>query len=388
MTAGPGGRFHLSDEQRLNWLRLIRSENVGPATFRDLINHFGTATAALEAVPDLARRGGVAARISIASREDALRELEEAERIGARFIGLGEPDYPPMLRGLDAPPPLLCVTGKASTASAPCIAIVGSRNASITGQKLATRFAGELGEHGYQVVSGLARGIDAVAHRASLKTGTIAVFAGGIDQAFPEENVSLAREIRDQGGLLVSEMPIGWKPRNIDFPRRNRIIAGLALGVVVIEAAKRSGSLITARLANENNRLVFSVPGSPLDPRAEGCNHLIRQGAILVTCVDDIREALAPMGGGEPQLPFEVGENEAESLEGLVSERSGAVPANADDALRQRISQALGPSPVDIDDIIHFSGASAGQVQLVLLELDLAGRIERHAGNRVSLQPE
>ena len=388
MNARPGGRFDLTDEQRLNWLRLIRSENVGPATFRDLINHFGTASAALDAVPELAKRGGVAARISIASRDDAQREMDQARKIGARFVGMGEPDYPVMLRGLDAPPPLVCTMGDTSIAASACMAIVGSRNASITGQKLATRFAGELGEHGYTVVSGLARGIDAVAHRASLKTGTIAVYAGGIDQPFPEENVGLAREIHDQGGLLISEMPIGWKPRNIDFPRRNRIIAGLALGVVVIEAAKRSGSLITARLANENNRLVFSVPGSPLDPRAEGCNHLIRQGAMLVTCVDDIREALAPMGGSEPQLPFIAGEDEGEGFVGTISERSGVLPVDADDALRQRISDALGPSPVDVDDIIHFTGATSGQVQLVLLELDLAGRIERHSGNRVSLQPE
>ncbi|MEZ5872283.1 MAG: DNA-processing protein DprA [Nitratireductor sp.] len=387
MNARAPGRFALSDEQRLNWLRLIRSENVGPATFRDLINHFGTASAALEAVPELARRGGVAARISIASREDAQREMARAEKIGARFTGMGEPDYPPMLRGLDSPPPLVCTIGSIEKGLLPCVAIVGSRNASITGQKLATRFAGELGERGHVIVSGLARGIDAAAHRASMQTGTIAVFAGGIDQPFPEENVNLAREIVDNGGLLISEMPIGWKPRNIDFPRRNRIIADMALGVVVIEAAKRSGSLITARLAIENNRFVFSVPGSPLDPRAEGCNHLIRQGATLITCVDDIIDALAPIGGSEPQLPFMVGEDDAGNYDEVPGRGAPVTPADADDAVRLRITGALGPSPVDIDDIIHFSGASAGQVQLVLIELDLAGRIERHAGNRVTLLP-
>ncbi|MCB1430356.1 MAG: DNA-processing protein DprA [Nitratireductor sp.] len=374
MNARPGGRFDLTDEQRLNWLRLIRSENVGPATFRDLINHFGTASSALDAVPELAKRGGVAARISIASRDDAQREMDQARKIGARFVGMGEPDYPVMLRGLDAPPPLVCTMGDTSIAASACMAIVGSRNASITGQKLATRFAGELGEHGYTVVSGLARGIDAVAHRASLKTGTIAVYAGGIDQPFPEENVGLAREIHDQGGLLISEMPIGWKPRNIDFPRRNRIIAGLALGVVVIEAAKRSGSLITARLAGEANRLVFAVPGSPLDPRSAGTNRLLKQGAILVTDAADVLDAVRPLEGKPVFAPDRL-------LEPDFSD-PGPPPADSD---RERIIELLGPTPTEIDDIIRHTGLRPAQVFLVLLELDLAGRLERHSGGRVSL---
>ncbi|MFZ1813000.1 MAG: DNA-processing protein DprA [Rhizobiaceae bacterium] len=376
-------RFKLSDQQRLAWLRLIRSENVGPATFRDLINHFGTASAALEAVPELARRGGIAARIRIASSEDGERELEAAARLGARLTGMGEPDYPPLLRSLDPPPPVLSMLGNSDAAQRPCLAMVGSRNASISGQKFASRLASELGQSGYSIVSGLARGIDSAAHRASLTTGTVAVFAGGLDHPFPEENVPLAREIIENDGLLVSEMPIGWKPRNIDFPRRNRIIAGLALGVVVIEAARRSGSLITARLANEIGRLVFAVPGSPLDPRSEGTNHLIRQGATLITCADDVRELVTP-AHGEPQLPFLAGEPGGEAWE---NEMQGAptIVEEADQTVRDAIISALGPTPAEVDDIIRFCDASAGQVQLVLLELDLAGRLERHAGNRVSL---
>jgi DNA processing protein len=370
----------LSDEQRLNWLRLIRSENVGPATFRDLINHFGSAAAALDALPQLAERGGSAARIRIATRESAQAEIDAASRIGARFVGVGEPDYPRLLRGLDHPPPLLCLRGRIEVAAPAFTAIVGSRNASISGMKLAARFATELGAKGHIVVSGLARGIDSAAHRAALDTGTIAVFAGGIDCPFPEDHSRLAEDIVAAGGALVSEMPFGWKPRHIDFPRRNRIIAGLSLGVIVVEAAKRSGSLITARLANDNGRFVFAVPGSPMDPRAAGTNQLIKQGAILMTGPEDVQETYAPVGGEEPQLPFDLSEDSGDDSD-------NAVPpvTDADETLRQRIVSMLGPTPVEIDDIVRYSGASAGEVQLLLLELDLAGRLERHPGGRVSL---
>ncbi len=379
-TAGRG-RFALNEEQRLHWLMLIRSENVGPATFRDLINHYGTASGALAALPDLAKRGGVAAKIRICSRRDAEAEMSAATRAGARFIGMGEPDYPVLMRGLDYPPPLLCVRGDIETAHRISVGIVGSRNASITGQKLTARIARELGEAGYTVVSGLARGIDAAAHKAALSGGTIAVMAGGVDVPFPQDHVRLAGEIVEAGGALVSEMPMGWQPRAIDFPRRNRIIAGLSLGVLVVEAAKRSGSLITARLAGESGRSVLAIPGSPLDPRAEGTNHLIRQGATLITSTADILDALAPVGGSQPQLPFDAGEETPEPYE-----REAPPPAEARESLRQAIVSALGPSPVEVDDIIRFTGASTGEVQMVLLELDLAGRLERHGGNRVSLQ--
>ncbi len=373
-------RNFLTPQQRLKWLQLIRSENVGPATFRDLINHYGTAAAALEALPDLTRRGGPASHIKIASVVDAEREMAATERAGARFVASGEPDYPVLLRGLDNPPPLLCVRGQVPHAPGMPIAIVGARNASISGQKLAAKFSRELGEAGHAIISGLARGIDASAHRAALRTGTVAVFAGGIDRPYPEENASLAEEIVANGGALISEMPIGWSPRNIDFPRRNRIVAGLAIAVLVIEAAKRSGSLITARLATECGRQVLAVPGSPLDPRSEGGNHLIRQGAILATSSEDVLEAIRPLSGADQQDYFvrEADTGEREFNQDAVHD----VPQT----LRDRVVEALGPTPVEVDEIVRHTGARVGEVQLVLLELALAGRLERHSGGRVSLQ--
>jgi len=376
--------FTLSDEQRLNWLRLIRSQNVGPATFRDLISGFGTAAAAIEALPELAKSGGLPAKIKICPVEDAEVELRQAEKIGARFITLGEPDYPPILRHSDQSPPVICIKGNIDILHEKCVGIVGSRNCSVAGIKLTQRFAGQLGEKGYTIVSGLARGIDTAAHRASLLTGTAAIFAGGIDHIFPEENTNLASSILDNNGICVTEMPIGWQPKAIDFPRRNRIVTGLSLGVIVVEAAKRSGSLITARLANEIGRLVMAVPGSPLDPRSEGTNGLIRNGATLITNIEDVIDALTPLHAkedndgfiydifeGEETLPLEGGEP--------------TYPENTDENMRQAIITALGPSPTEIDDIIRFTNATAGQVQLVLLELSIAGKLEHHTGNRVSL---
>ena len=386
MPAGDDERrgVALSDRQRLSWLRLIRSDNVGPVTFRDLINHFGTAAAALEALPELARRGGAAARIRIASPEDAEAEMEAVESAGSRFLALGEPDYPAWLRLLDLAPPLICIRGNAEPASRRPVAIVGARNASVAGRKLAAQFASELAKAGHCIVSGLARGIDTAAHQASLRTGTVAVFAGGIDHLYPPENSELAQAILDNGGAWISEMPLGHVPRALDFPRRNRIIAGLSVAAIVVEAAKRSGSLITARLANEAGRQVFAVPGSPLDPRAEGCNHLIRQGATLATDAQQILEAIAPTLGTAPQLGYEIGEPPPGSRDpdtGSADETG----VTLGEALRRSILEALGPTPTDVDDIIRFTGASVAQVQIVLLELDLAGRLERHPGNRVSL---
>ncbi len=375
--------FELSDQQRLDWLRLIRSQNVGPATFRDLISRYGTATAALDALPDLAKRGGAAGRIKICSIADAERELLKAEAAGALFIGIGEPHYPPVLRVADASPPLICLRGNVDILSRKSLAVVGSRNASITGMKLAQRLSTHVAENGYAIVSGLARGIDSIAHKASLKTGTIAVFGGGVDFVFPEENQLLAEEILENGGAIVSEMPMGWQPRSRDFPRRNRIISGLAQAVLVVEAARRSGSLITARLANEMGRLVLAVPGSPLDPRSEGTNKLIRSGATLITCGDDILEDLSPLF----ERVIDPDEGLFETDEDLFgSDLSSETPPTGDK--RQVILSKLGPSPVLIDDIIEFSGASAGEVQLTLLELSLAGFLERHPGGLVSLVGE
>ena len=372
--------FNLSDEQQLNWLRLMRSQNVGPITFRDLISHFGTAAAAIDALPELARRGGAAARIKICPKEDAEREMDRCMAFGAKFIALGEPEYPAVLRSSEQSPPMICLKGNTDVLSRKSVGIVGSRNASISGMKLTQRFSAQLGEAGYIIVSGLARGIDATAHKSALATGTIAVFAGGLDCVFPEENQGLSSDILDNDGAIVSEMPMGWQPRAKDFPRRNRIVTGLSLAVVIVEAAKRSGSLITARLANEMGRLVLAVPGSPLDPRSEGTNSLIKQGASLVTSTEDIIDAMTPLHSDEPDFIYDIHEDE-----NTIFEEDRAQMENADDTLRHKIVSALGPSPTDIDDIIRFTGASAGQTQLVLMELSLAGRLERQPGNRVCL---
>ncbi len=368
----------LTERQRIAWLRLIRSDNVGPATFRDLINHFGNAEAALAALPELSRRGGSTRPIRIASEADALRELETARRLGATFVGIGEPDYPPALRQIDGAPPLLAARGDLSATRLAYVGIVGSRNASIAGVKFASLIARELGRAGYGIISGLARGIDTAAHRASLDTGTIAAMAGGLDRPYPPENAALLDEICNGRGLAISEMPFGWEARARDFPRRNRLIAGAALGVVVIEAASRSGSLITARLAGEFGRLVFAVPGSPLDPRCHGTNGLLKDGAIVTTGPEDILEALAPIAGVENATP-----PRADEPEGDGEEKALQPPPTENE--RARIIDALGPTPVEIDDIIRHTGLSASSVYLVLLELDIAGRLHRHAGGLVSL---
>ncbi|MGI9351180.1 MAG: DNA-processing protein DprA [Rhizobiaceae bacterium] len=372
--------FTLSDLQRLNWLRLIRSQNVGPATFRDLISHYGTAEQALEAIPELAKRGGAAARIEICSRDTAEYELMQAERCGARFIGIGEPDYPAILRNTDGSPPILCVRGKISTFSEKSLAIVGSRNASIAGLKITERLSRQMGGNSYVIISGLARGIDTAAHKAAIETGTIAVFAGGVDHVFPEENSNLAEAIHDAGGALVSEMPMGWQPRAKDFPRRNRIITGLSRAVLVVEAARKSGSLITARLANEMGRSILAIPGSPLDPRSEGTNNLIREGATLVANVEDIMEALLPLDRDMTAAEDDIWEDELE-----LFEYPQINAENLNDSAREKVIAALGPSPVLIDDILQFTDASPGEVQLTLLELSLAGKLEHHPGGLVSL---
>ncbi|OQP85551.1 DNA protecting protein DprA [Rhizobium rhizosphaerae] len=374
--AREGTGIVLTERQRLAWLRLIRSDNVGPATFRDLINHFGSAERALEALPELSRRGGAKRPIRVASREEAERELERAHQIGARFVGVGEPDYPPALRQIDGAPPLLCVKGHAPTGITPALGVVGARNASVSGAKFAAFLAREAGKAGYSVISGLARGIDAAAHRATLDFGTIAVLAGGLDRPYPPENLPLLSEIVEGRGLAISEMPLGWEPRARDFPRRNRLIAGVALGLLVVEAAARSGSLISARYAGDFGRLVFAVPGSPLDPRSEGTNRLIKEGAILITGPADILEALAPLGRMARTVPPKADEPERPESPDMPT---------PDNHARAAILDALSPTPVEIDDLLRYTGLPAQTVYLILLELDLAGRLHRHAGGRVSL---
>ena len=359
----------LNDEQRVDWLRLIRAENVGPRTFRALLNQYGGAGAALRALPGLARLGG-RGTLRISTREEAEAEIAAAAEIGVRFVALGEAEYPPRLRETEDAPPLLAVSGRDDLLIRPVVAVVGARNASMAGMRFAGTLARGLGEAGFVVASGLARGIDSAAHRGSLSTGTIAVLAGGHDKPYPPEHADLLAEIVATGAA-VGEMPLGWEPRARDFPRRNRIIAGIALGVVVVEAAERSGSLITARLALEQGREVFAVPGSPIDPRAQGTNRLLKQGATLVSSAADVVEVLTPiLGRPEPVREPERAEGE---------------PPEADDALRKRILGLLGPTPVPVDDLVREARAPAGAVQIVLLELELAGRLERHGGGLVSL---
>ena len=366
----------LSDDQRIAWLRLIRSENVGPATFRDLINHFGTASNAFDALPDLASKGRAGKRIRVASQQEAEAELARLAKIGGRTICLGEPDYPTALRAADASPPVLSLIGSSKILTRDAIAFVGSRNASLSGIKFTRQLASDVAKAGYATVSGFARGIDSAAHEASLESGTVAVFAGGVDHIYPPENEDLGRKIIDAGGALISEMPFGWQPRAQEFPRRNRIVAGMALGLVVVEAAKRSGSLISARLANEMGRVVFAVPGSPLDPRSEGTNHLIRDGATLITKAADIIEAIEPISSDAQQTAYSLEEGQDDLEIGPESTQSD----------RDKLLGALDHTPTDIDEILRFTGLGAAQLQMLLLELDLAGRLERHPGNRVSLQ--
>ena len=362
----------ISDDIKLDWLRLIRSDHVGPRSFRDLMRHYGSAQAALSALPDLARRGGAAGSARICSRKDAERELAGIKALGVSLIALGEPTYPHRLAMIDEAPPFLAVRGNLAALALPMVAIVGARNASAAGVRFAERLARDLGEAGFAVVSGLARGIDAGAHRASLACGTIAVLAGGHDQIYPPEHVGLAEAILTQGAL-ISEAPLGYAPRARDFPRRNRLISGLAAGVVIVEAAKRSGSLITARLALEQGREVFAAPGSPLDPRAEGSNELLKQGATLVTKAADVITVLGPIFGRADEVAVE----EPEAPASPAGE-----PGSGE---RARIISLLGPSPASIDDVIRLSGSSPSIVRMVLLELELAGRLERHGGGLVSL---
>ncbi len=356
-------------EDLLARIRLIRSASIGPVTYRQLVARFGSAQAALEAVPDLARRGG-GRPPALFSLDNAKREIERVEKLGARYLMLGRGLYPSMLAELDDAPPLLIAEGDLGLLEKACVAIVGARNASAAACRFARGLAHDLGREGVVVVSGLARGIDTAAHDGALETGTIGVIAGGIDVFYPPENEARQKTMFERG-LVVAEMPPGTEPRARHFPYRNRIIAGLCAGTVVVEAAPRSGSLITARLAAEMGREVMAVPGSPLDPRAQGCNQLIRDGATLVQNAADVIEAIQPSRTRVASPRFDY-QPQAEQSDGEAVET---------------IEALLGPSPVPVDEIIRLSGAPSGAVQMALLELDLAGRLERHAGNKVSLSP-
>jgi DNA processing protein len=345
--------------ERFSRLRLARTDKVGPVTFQQLLERFGSAGRALEALPDLIRRGG-AHGYAIPPIERIEAEMAAGERMGARLIVLGDADYPDMLAAVDPPPPLLWTLGDASLMARPCIAVVGARIASAGGQRIARGLAQQLGEAGHVVVSGLARGIDAAAHTGALPTGTVAVLGGGVDDIYPPDNADLYAQVAEQG-CVVSESPVGARAQAKDFPRRNRIISGLSRGVIVVEAELRSGSLITARLAGEQGRDVFAVPGSPLDPRSRGPNELLRQGAILCEGLEDVERAfstLRTLREPGPDNPFEGAPDEIEA------------------ALIERVAALLSPTPTPRDELARALGLPIGTVAAALLELNLAGRAE------------
>ena len=355
-------------------LRLIRTPGVGPVTYRQLVARFGSAQAAIDALPMLAQRGG-GRPPSVADPVSVAREMAATERLGARYLFLGDADYPPLLAEIENAPPALVIRGDLALATRPCIAVVGARNASAAACRFARELAHALADAGATVVSGLARGVDTAAHVGALGAvlgsgATMGVIASGIDIAFPPENRDLQERVAREG-LLIAEQPPGTEPRARHFPYRNRIIAGLSAGTVVVEAAPKSGSLITARLAGEMGREVMAVPGSPLDPRAQGCNLLIREGATLVQNAADVLEQIRPI-----------------DLRAVRAPASGYdAPAAEDASDRDRVTVValLGPVPVPVDELIRQSALASPVVQTVLLELELGGRLERHAGGRVSL---
>jgi DNA processing protein len=359
-----------ASEDQVARLRLIRSDNIGPVTYFQLLARFGSASAAIDAIPDLAARGGGRAP-RLAARAAVEREMECVAQLGARYLFLGQGLYPPLLAELESAPPALIVKGHLSLLEKPAIAIVGARNASAAACRFARILAQNLGAAGAVVVSGLARGIDTAAHDGSLESGTIGVIAGGIDVVYPPENAARQEAIAREG-LLIAEQPPGVEPRARHFPYRNRIIAGLAHGTVIVEAAPKSGSLITARHAAEYGRDVMAVPGSPLDPRAQGCNQLIREGATLVQNAEDVLEAIRPF-------------NLRPLAQRSVDYAAPTVPADAGEKDRQVVLDLLSPTPVAVDEIVRQAELAPAIVQTVLLELELAGRLERHAGGKVSL---
>jgi DNA processing protein len=363
----------LSDAERRAWLRLARTQNVGPVTFANIIARYPDPIEALVEVPRLAKRGG-GRDLKVPSDDEVRKELDALAKLGGRMIASCEPDFPQGLAALDAPPPLINTLGHTSLLHRDMVAIVGARNASALGRKFAQTVAGELGNANLVIASGLARGIDTAAHEGSLATGTCAVVAGGVDIVYPPENQALYERIRAEG-MIISEMPAGTMPQARHFPRRNRIISGLSRGVVIVEAAEGSGSLITANYALEQNREVFAVPGSPLDPRAKGTNRLIREGATLTESAQDVLNVLQPILGAGFRDP-------ARNSPPPPNTRTAQAEA---DNIRHQVLELLGPAPTEVDEIIRQIGASASAVLTVLLELELAGRLTRHPGNKASL---
>ena len=383
----------LSRDEKIDWLQLCRSSGVGPQTFCKLLRRFGNARRALDELPRLAREAGGEDRWQRCRRDEAEAEFAAIAELGCALLAKGEAEYPERLAEIADPPPLLIVRGRAELLGQPAVAVVGARNASANGRMFAHGLARELAETGLVVVSGLARGIDTAAHEGALAAGapTLAVIASGVDVAYPSENALLMEQIA-QSGAIVSERPLGAVPQARHFPRRNRLISGLTLGVVVVEAAPNSGSLITARLAAEQGREVMAVPGSPLDPRHRGTNQLLRDGATLVESAADVLAALGPL----VPVPERRATRPAVTIATPATRRSEARPRAARSALPLdpgingadligRVCERLGPEPLLVDELIRQCQASTAEVQRALMELELDGRLERHPGNRVSL---
>lgn len=373
-TADVSTPLTLNRIEKLARLRLIRSENVGPVTFFKLLDRFKSGVSALEALPELAKNGGRSARLKVCPQALAEDEIAAAEGADTQMIHWGEPNYPPLLGHIDDPPPILFVRGHTRFLTKRAVGFVGSRNASINGRRFAKTTAKAIGAAGYMIVSGMARGIDAAAHEGALDTGTLAVLGGGVDVIYPREHATLYADLVDRGAVC-SEVPLGITPQARHFPKRNRIISGIARGVVVLEAGARSGSLITARMALEQGREVFAVPGPPHDPRVKGANALIRQGAQLTEDASDVIETL---GGMSSHSLCERRKSDYDSVAAPVTDTEL-------NRIRSHITSALDYGPTDVDSIIRDMDGEAAAVATVLLELELAGRLERHSGNRVSL---
>lgn len=369
----------LPETEKLDWLQLYRSENVGPVTFFQLLEYYENAQNAIKALPELAKRGGRKKPLLAASRSVIEKEYAALKKLGGDIITAACPDYPLALGAADDAPPVISYLGNPALLQKSCIALVGARNASINGKKFAHKLANELGAKGQIIVSGLARGIDTSAHQGALNTGTIAVVAGGVDDIYPEENAALYAQIKESG-LILAESPLGQKPFSTSFPRRNRIVAGLSKGVVVVEATMRSGSLITARLAGEYGRDVYAVPGHPMDPRADGPNHLIREGATLVRNADDIIEHIMDFSGNALREPFYPLPDFTPPF-GSRASRADEIPENA----HTDILEILSFTPISVDEIIRSCTMNIGSLQSVLLDLELAGHVKRLPGNRIQL---
>lgn len=376
----------MHDKERLSWMQLIRTENVGPITFHKFIDRYGSATKALEALPELEKRSGRKKPLKVPPIGLIEKEMRDIQRLGGKIVTAADDAYPQALAATEDAPPVLTVIGDLSLMQKPCIAIIGARNASMNGQKFARSLADGLGTRGQTIASGLARGIDTAAHHGSLNTGTIAVVAGGIDVVYPSENEGLYKDICEKG-LVIAENPYGTAPRARDFPRRNRIVSGISQAVVVVEATERSGSLITARFAAEQGRDVYAVPGHPLDPRASGPNKLIRDGAVLVRNADDILEHIHDFSGA-PKYHFEdsaVLSFHSEEDEDLLQDLDHDInddPQTIDD-IKAMLLSSLSHTPSNIDEIIRHHNLNIAQTQTALLEMELSGDIQRLPGNRI-----